>query len=188
MPEAEGGSPPITYSLTSAVGLPSGMTFDSSTRQFGGHPDTSQPETEYTYRATDSAGATVSMTFTVTVKPVRPANVMSYGGHQKVTLTWDEPVDTGVDKWQVSVNNGNWRDLASVMEVIHSGSAKLMGVVTGLSNDTSYGIRLRAVAVEGSEAVESNPSNSVNGRPVANSAPTISIGNSRSTRRRRRLM
>ena len=63
LPEATGGSSPITYSLT---GLPSTLVFNANTRTFTGTP-TAIAGYNLTYTATDSNNDTVSRSFTLAI-------------------------------------------------------------------------------------------------------------------------
>ena len=63
LPEASGGSGDISYSVSE---LPDGLSFDAATRTISGTPTTADT-TEVTYTATDSGGATASLTFSITV-------------------------------------------------------------------------------------------------------------------------
>ena len=54
LPKADTGHPPITYTLTPA--LPSGLSFDSSTRTLSGVPTEAIPATSFTYTAIDAIG------------------------------------------------------------------------------------------------------------------------------------
>ena len=66
LPAASGGEGDITYSVSD---LPAGLTFDDSTRVISGTPE-AEGTTEVTYTATDGAGATVTLTFSITVNPM----------------------------------------------------------------------------------------------------------------------
>ncbi len=70
-PAATGGTPPYSYSL---AGLPPGLSFVASTRVASGTLPTVTIATTYTitYAVTDSAGASVSVTFAATVVPPPP--------------------------------------------------------------------------------------------------------------------
>ena len=67
LPEASGGSAPLSYSLTGA--LPTGLSFNTSSRVLSGYPTATSTAVTYTYTVTDSASpaATASLTFTITV-------------------------------------------------------------------------------------------------------------------------
>ena len=58
LPEASGGTAPLTYSLSPA--LPAGLTFDAVTRTITGTPQAAA-ETAYTYTVTDANGASASL-------------------------------------------------------------------------------------------------------------------------------
>ena len=66
LPEALGGTSPVTYTLTPS--LPAGLVYDSSTRTISGMPTmvTSSPIPN-TYKATDAIGATDGLVFTIEV-------------------------------------------------------------------------------------------------------------------------
>ena len=66
LPAASGGEGDITYSVSE---LPAGLTFDAATRTVSGTPE-AEGTTEVTYTATDGAGATVTLTFSITVNPM----------------------------------------------------------------------------------------------------------------------
>ena len=65
LPEATGGASPIRYSLTPA--LPTGLSFNTSTRTISGTPTAVTPARTYTYTATDANNASASQTFTIEV-------------------------------------------------------------------------------------------------------------------------
>ena len=65
LPSATGGTAPYTYSLSPA--LPAGLSFDAANHTIRGTPTTTQPDASYTYTATDAAGNTGSLTFTINV-------------------------------------------------------------------------------------------------------------------------
>ena len=62
LPEADGGTAPLTYTLTSVPGL----NFNANTRTLSGTPSTADTTT-LTYTVTDTNGASENATFTVTV-------------------------------------------------------------------------------------------------------------------------
>ena len=65
LPAATGGTGELTYALTGD--LPSGVTFDASTRTLSGTPAKKQDATGYTYTATDTDGDAASLAFTIQV-------------------------------------------------------------------------------------------------------------------------
>ncbi len=65
LPEASGGTAPLTYTLTNVPGL----DFDPGTRTLSGTPSTATSTTTLTYMVTDTNNASANATFTVTVNP-----------------------------------------------------------------------------------------------------------------------
>ena len=65
LPQATGGVGTLTYSLTPA--LPSGLTFDATTRELSGTPGEIMDATEYTLTATDTDGDATTLTFPLVV-------------------------------------------------------------------------------------------------------------------------
>ncbi len=63
LPAASGGSGDVAYSVSE---LPAGLSFDAATRTVSGTPE-ADGVTEVTYTATDGAGDTVTLTFSITV-------------------------------------------------------------------------------------------------------------------------
>ena len=69
LPVAVGGTPPYDYTL--APTLPAGLYFDpiaNGPGYIGGTPTAVMPSTPFTYTVVDAAGASVSLTFTITVE------------------------------------------------------------------------------------------------------------------------
>ena len=65
LPAATGGTGDVTYSVS---GLPEGLSFDATTRTISGTPDAATDEAvDVIYTATDGAGATASVTFSIAV-------------------------------------------------------------------------------------------------------------------------
>ena len=65
LPEAVGGDAPITYSLAPA--LPTGLSFDSSTRTLSGTPTEVTPSTSFTYTAIDANANQAALNFSMEV-------------------------------------------------------------------------------------------------------------------------
>ena len=82
----------LTYQLS---GLPSGLTFQESTRTLSGIPTNVQSATEYSYTATDEAGnRSAELTFMITVNPnaapevsITEGNSVTVGEGEMTTLT-----------------------------------------------------------------------------------------------------
>jgi len=123
LPAVIGGTGPYTYVAT---GLPSGLTFDPSTRQVGGTPAIGGTFT-FTVVVTDANGATANADYTIVVTVPAPvvANATSCGG-TSVTLTVQNPV-AGV--------NYNWYTNATGGSQVGSGTSFQTPVIT---NNTTY--------------------------------------------------
>ena len=67
LPAATGGDGALTYALSPEP--PSGVRFNSSTRELSGTPTATQVAKTYTYAATDADGDRVAQTFTIEVTP-----------------------------------------------------------------------------------------------------------------------
>ena len=65
LPYATGGDGTLTYSLSGS--LPSGMSFNRTTRRLSGTPTTTQSTKSYTYTVTDSDGDTDTRSFSIRV-------------------------------------------------------------------------------------------------------------------------
>ena len=70
LPEASGGDTPLTYSVVGD--LPSGLSFDASTRQLSGTASAEANATTYTYKVEDANGDDDTEEFTVAVTNAEP--------------------------------------------------------------------------------------------------------------------
>ena len=69
-----------------------------------------------------------------------PANLsVTPGEDRKATLTWDDPADSTIAKYQVSTDGG-----VNYTDIIGSSAATTTHEVTGLTNGTAYTLALRA--------------------------------------------
>ena len=87
--------------------------------------------------------------------PAAPANLLATAGDGQVTLSWTNPGDNTIWKYQVSTGGGNFTDISG------SSWTTTTYTVTGLSNGTQYTMALRAVNASGDGAVST-----VNATPV----------------------
>ena len=71
LPKATGGVPPIVYSLSPA--LPTGLTFDATTRTISGTPTVVTASMPYTYKATGAGRSAATLEFNIAV--VSPVHV-----------------------------------------------------------------------------------------------------------------
>ena len=110
---------------------------------------------EYTFaiRAVNPAGiGDVSGTVSA-IPAVHTMNLMGEGGNEVVILTWDNPNDASITKYQIRVQintSGLWSDIPS------SDSSTTSYIVTNLENGTEYSFTVRTV--HGKHAgIPSNP-------------------------------
>ena len=101
------------------------------------------------------------VTATPVQRPSKPTGVTATPGNGQVTLTWDNPDDATITRWQVQQKQGSgsygpWRD------VPNSNASTTTYTVTGLTNGTAYGFRIRAVNTAG----DGDPSDEVTATPV----------------------
>ena len=92
--------------------------------------------------------------------PGKPGNLTATAGDASVTLTWDNPSNSSITRYEYSVDSGSWTAVPS------SDASTVTHTVTSLTNGTSYTFQVRAVNANGDGAA----SDSVTATPVA--APT----------------
>ena len=83
LPAAVGGRAPYTYRLSP----PSGMSFNPATRQFGGIPNGPAGDHALSYRATDAAGNTASLEFTLSIITASQPNPAPSQSSRAVAIT-----------------------------------------------------------------------------------------------------
>ena len=103
--------------------------------------------TEYTFklRARNNSGEGAASTATATPRapPDAPDGLSATPGDGRVTLSWTNPGDNTIWKYQVSTGGGNFTDISG------SSWTTTTYTVTGLSNGTQYTLALRAVNAYG---------------------------------------
>ena len=99
--------------------------------------------------------------------PVKPMGFTATAGDGQVTLTWNDPMNSDITKYQIrqrtsESNFGNWTDIP------RSGATTTSYTISGLTNGTAYLFLIRAVAV----TENSRPSDEATATPVT---PEINI-------------
>ena len=89
-----------------------------------------------------STAATVDVT--VIAVPAAPMNLSATPGDAQVTLTWDDPGDDTITKYQVSTDGGT-----SFSDIDGSGQNTTAHTVTELTNGTAHTLAVRAVNASG---------------------------------------
>ena len=107
--------------------------------------------TEYTFavRAENDAGKGLAATVTATpiAVPAAPTALSATAGATEVALTWDDPEDTAITGYQVSIDGGETFADIDISE--NDTDNTLAYTVTGLTNGTEYTFAVRAVNASG---------------------------------------
>ena len=99
--------------------------------------------------------------YAVRYGPVAPANLAAEVGDARVTLSWDDPSDSMITKYQYRVSadgGGSW--VPDWMDIPNSGASTTSYTVMGLTNGTEYTFEVRAV-----ESSEPGPASRVTATP-----------------------
>ena len=109
----------------------------------------------YTFavQAVNGAGSTASDSRSVTIigPPTKPDSFSAVAGDGQVWLGWRSPVDFTISGYEYQQGVGEWTDIPE------SRAGTTFHVVTGLTNDTAYTFKVRAVNAAG-DSVESSAS------------------------------
>ena len=80
--------------------------------------------------------------------PAKPTGLAAQAGNAEVTLSWNNPDNATITKWQVQRKEGSG-SYGAWVDVPDSGATTTSYTVTGLSNGTAYSFRIRAVNAGG---------------------------------------
>ena len=170
--DADGDTVSYTWSrkaTESTPALPQGTVLNQAKLAF---TPTAAGVYTMTVTADDGYGNTASEEVTVTVgapvipAPAKPTGFQASGGNRQVTLTWDNPGNANITKYQVQQNSGAWVDISG------SNAKTTSHTVTGLTNGTTYRFKIRAVA----GAVEGAASDELSATPtVVVMAPRLTV-------------
>ena len=111
-----------------------------------------------------SAGDTVTVKMSVTVRVAKPSGFGATAGVNQVTLSWNESGDATITGYQVQRDGGDWTDITG------SGRSTTGHTVTGLDNGTEYSFAIRAVNRAGNGVV----SDTVTATPFVSPVLTLS--------------
>ena len=93
LPEASGGTAPLTYALSPAP--PPGLTLDLPRRTLSGTPAAPFARREYRWTATDAADRSATLTFTITVRPdLKPSFPVAAGPDLRYRVGRARPPET----------------------------------------------------------------------------------------------
>ncbi len=137
---------------------------------------TNRTDYTFTVQAVDTSGDDTVITgragsvdATPVPVPAAPANLAAMPANGQAVLTWDDPNDSSITKYQYrqrvsGADFGDWSD------IVGSSATTTTYTVTGLTNGSAYGFELRAVNASGD-----GEASSVGATPIAvPDAPTIS--------------
>ena len=105
----------------------------------------------------------------VVASPDAPTNLSATPSNSQATLSWDDPNNPTITKYQVSIDNGT-----SFTDISDSGASTTTTTVTGLLNGTLYTFAVRAENASGRGLAATTTATPVNDAPTA-SAKTVSI-------------
>ena len=155
-PAQEGGSygpwtdiPNSTASTTShtVTGLTNGKTYGFRIRAVNAAGRPGRPSTE--------------IRVTLRQAPSQPTGVTATPGNGQVSLAWTGPTDATISKWQYQQKQGDG-SYGPWMDIPDSTASTTSHTVTGLTNGTTYGFKIRAVNTAGNGA----PSDAVTATPL----------------------
>jgi len=116
-----------------------------------------RPKGTWKYGTKDKLGR--SGIFRIKGYPIKvteaPTGFTTTAGNRRATLSWDNPGNSDITKYQYRQGSGSWTDIAN------SDADTTSHVVTGLTNDVTYSFQVRAVA----ETVHGPSSNSSGDTP-----------------------
>ncbi len=125
----------------------------------------------YTFqvRAVNGDGSTKSDSRSVMIieAPAAPDSFSAIAGDEQVWLGWRSPADFTISEYEYQQKEGDG-DFGDWIDIPGSRSGTTFHIVTGLTNDTSYAFRTRAVNAAGA-SVESSTSTAI--PATASSAP-----------------
>ncbi len=125
----------------------------------------------------DSESRTVTAS---TACPPWPITLKVAGGEGKVTLSWNNPQDSSISKYQYRQTEsgdvfGSWTDIAG------SGASIVSHVVTGLANCQSYTFEIRTVTASGEGSPTGGATGTTDCLPEGPTGLTAAGGNSQVT-------
>ena len=167
LPAASRGNLPTTYTFSPAI---AGLSVNSE-RKITGAPTSHMAKTQIAYTVTDPDDGTDTITFNMSIAPMRVA-VTAVSGNGLVTLSWK--AIPGVTGWEVLQTSGGvtgvWTSIAG------SNDATNAHTVTGLTNATLYGFKVRALVGTGDARVDGAESTEVTGTPLSTNTNAPVIG------------
>ena len=175
----------LTYDWTQTApdsGLGSAVTLDTTdpAKPTFTAPTGLPDDVTLTFSLTVSDGVNTSTADTVDITviavPAAPTDLIAVAGDAQVSLSWTDPGNNTINKYQVSMNGGT-----SFADIVGSNKNTTEHTITGLDNGTEYTFALRAVNDSGPGAVSTVSATPEEGtkQPEENDAPTADAGDDR---------
>ena len=163
------GSPVVWGSWTSITGSDDTTVSHTVTGLANG--------TQYSFQIRAVVGTTngtesATVTATPAAAPDAPTGLTATAGDAEIALSWDDPDDSAIDKYQYRQGTGSpvvwgsWTDIGS------SGATTTAHTVASLTNGTEYSFQIRAADGTANSAA----SNTATATPVAAGAPAAPTG------------
>ena len=188
LPAASNGNTPLTYTL--AGSLPTGVSFNASTRVLSGTPTATQNAATYTYKVEDANGDEASDSFTIAVEEDSSPTLSATADQAWVT-------DSAVTLTLPAASNGNSPLTYTLAGSLPTGvtftadTRVLTGTPTATQTAVSYTYKVRdrngdeatdiftiAVAADGSPSLtETSDQSWIKGIAVSLTLPTATSGN-----------
>ncbi len=99
--------------------------------------------------------------------PLAPEDVVATVGDAQITLTWNNPADASITRWEYRQKVGSSGTYDDWTRMPDSDATTTRHIVTGLTNGTLYAFQVRAVNPSGGGAASA----AVSATPVAQSVP-----------------
>ena len=132
LPEATGGEGDISYA---AAGLPTGVSFDDSTRTLSGSP-TEEGTSEVTYTAT-AGDESVSLSFTITVNPPMVIDLSTLFGAAPAAAGKANPASEHGSELETRIQEKVGDDVSITINLPEDATATVAGLPDGLSYDSA---------------------------------------------------
>ena len=168
----------LTYSWTQTEGTT--VTLSSTTVASPAFTAPSSPaRLTFSVTVTDTHSASDSDTVTVVVgtAPATPSNLIATPGDGQITLTWDDPSDASITRYDYRLQEGTtaWGDWTAIPG---SSSSTVEYVKTTLENGTAYTMEVLAVNVVGEGTAAQAGPVTPNRLPIADAGPdqTVATG------------
>ncbi|MDB4882252.1 MAG: fibronectin type protein, partial [Gemmatimonadetes bacterium] len=176
---ASGGTAPLAFALSGGT-LPVGVAFSSTNGQVSGTATSPIAATTFTVTVTDAIGAVSSRTFDLAANgPPSAPSISGVGtGDGQLTVTFTAPASDGgsvITNYEYSTDDGTtWTTRAPA-----STASPL--VITGLTNGTTYQVKVRAVNGSGVGTASAPLAGTPATTPTAPSISTVTQGNGQLT-------